>query len=273
METKKIEEIQKIEFEILKFIKSSCEKLNIHYYLAYGTLIGAIRHNGFIPWDDDIDIHMKREDYVVFLEYMKKNPHPYYKLISYETDENFTAPLPKVIDSRFELIQDYGFVEKVPLGPYVDIFILDGAGDTINEAKKTYNEAYSIYRKWMRAATQTFSNKKRMRSLLLGIKHIPEKIRGINYWLKKIDDFCTLKSVCSSKYIGALSAGTPNPLENIWKKEDFGEGKLVRFNSELFTIPVNYDVVLKSGYGDYMTLPKEKYRISHHKYTLKMKKR
>ena len=127
-----LEQMQKIEFDILKYIKDVCDRNGVIYYLAYGTLIGAVRHSGFIPWDDDIDIHMAREEYFRFVEILKMNPHPYYKLVSRDTDKAFTAPLPKVIDTRINLIQDYGFIEKVTLGPYVDIFILQVFPDLLN---------------------------------------------------------------------------------------------------------------------------------------------
>lgn len=123
-----IQDVQKLEFDILKYIKKVCDENKINYYLAYGTLIGAVRHHGFIPWDDDIDIMMPREDFIKFVESTNKDKHDYFKVVCRENNTNFTAPLPKVIDSRTKLTQHYGFIEKVDLGVYVDIFILDGAG-------------------------------------------------------------------------------------------------------------------------------------------------
>ena len=111
-----IEKVQELEFGILKYIKELCEKYSIRYYLAYGTLIGAVRHKGFIPWDDDIDIMMPRNDYKRLLSILEKDSHPYYKLISYETNDLFQVPLPKIVDTRTVLIQDSDIIEPVPLG-------------------------------------------------------------------------------------------------------------------------------------------------------------
>lgn len=81
--------VQELEFGILQFIKKVCDENQIRYYLAYGTLIGAVRHKGFIPWDDDIDIMMPRKDYKKLLAILNEQQHPYYKLISADTDKRF----------------------------------------------------------------------------------------------------------------------------------------------------------------------------------------
>lgn len=81
-----IDEAKQIELEILAFIDSFCKKNNIDYFINYGTLIGAIRHKGFIPWDDDIDISMTRENYERFIQLFKREQSKY-KILTLETDE------------------------------------------------------------------------------------------------------------------------------------------------------------------------------------------
>ena len=98
---------------MLKFLKSICQKYKLNYFLAYGTLIGATRHQDFIPWDDDVDVMVPREDYHKLIKAIEKESHPYYKIISYETNQDFTVPLPKLVDTRTKLVQKYDIVEKV----------------------------------------------------------------------------------------------------------------------------------------------------------------
>lgn len=264
-----IQEVQKLEFEILKYIKDVCDKNNINYYLAYGTLIGAVRHQGFIPWDDDIDIMMPREDFAKFSEVTSKEPHQYYRLVSRENNQNFTAPLPKVVDSRTKLIQNYGLIEKVELGIYVDIFIIDGAGDQEEAAKKHYDESFNLYKKWIRSDTMMFVPQyTKLLSFARWVKYIPEKIMGIYHWLDKIEEHNSSYSFYDKAYVGSLEAGTPHAERNVWPASYFGTDCMLEFNHVNFRVPKQYDAILRSEYGDYMKLPPIEKQNSHHKYQL-----
>lgn len=265
-------EMQAIELNILKFLKETCDKNHIIYYLAYGTLIGAVRHQGFIPWDDDIDVMMPREDYEKLVAIMSLNEHPYYKLISMDTFPEFTAPLPKIIDARTSLVQNYDYVERVPLGIYVDIFILDGVGGDLETARKFYQDAFSLYQKWRKADLKMFpTNHSKMYGLLRWIKNSPYKIKGIPYYLKKMKIHNSRYTFSESKYVSTLETGTDVPEKCIWEKERFGCGKNLEFNGEFFRVPNDYDIVLRSEYGDYMKLPPKEKRASNHIYTLEWK--
>ena len=99
MEKIKSNEIKQIELDILKYIKRQCEKYNLRYYLAYGTLLGAVRHKGFIPWDDDIDIHMPREDYGKFIELEHNNPDSKYRILSPKYNKDYYYSFAKMIDN------------------------------------------------------------------------------------------------------------------------------------------------------------------------------
>ena len=261
--------IQNCEFEMLKHVKKVCDAHGLRYYLAYGTLIGAVRHQGFIPWDDDTDIHMPRADYLKFVEILQKEPHPYYRLLARETTPKYTYLWPKLIDTRTKLTQFGDYIEPVPFGIFLDIFILDGAGNTQEEAEERYRKAYLLYREVKRAALKMFSPwEGKFKSLLRWIHHIPEKIMGIGYWMDKHAAFCAQKAFDDYEYVGAMGASTVNPTRNVWKREWFGDGTDVIFNGEIFRAPSNWDAVLRPEYGDYMQLPPEEARQSNHGYTL-----
>ena len=261
--------IQNLEFEILKYIRDICDSNSLRYYLAYGTLIGAVRHQGFIPWDDDMDIHMPRPDYMKFVEIVKANPHPYYKLISRETEPRFTLLLAKMIDTRTKLTQISPWKEKIQLGLYVDIFVLDGAGDSLEEAEKTYQEGYKCFQHWGNANTKMFyPGKGKFYSFRKWIRYSPERYYGVRRWMDRHFSLCVQKSFDACEYVSAMAAGTPQASRNIWKRESFGAGKNVIFNDEVFRAPEDWDAVLRPEYGGYMEPPPPYLQLAHHVYDL-----
>ncbi len=262
-----LKKTQEIELNILRFLKEVCDKNDLKYYLAFGTLIGATRHNGFIPWDDDIDVWMPKQDIKKLIEIMDKMAHPYYKVVSMYNYPEFTAPLPKIIDSRTKLVQNYGFIERVELGIYIDIFPLDGAGNTLDEAEKLYNEAHSLYKHWNHADTKMFvPDHNKFISLLRWVKHIPDKLYGIHNWLEKLDYYTDMHSYDKCDYVGVLTNMEDTPVGNVFHKNILGSDTFLPFEHEYFRVPEKYDELLTIQYGDYMKLPPEEKQVSHHKY-------
>ena len=271
MESKEIglQEMQKIELDILKYLKDICEKHRLNYFLFGGTLLGAVRHQGFIPWDDDVDVVMPREDYNRLVDVLRRKDHPYYRLVSIETCPKFTAPLSKIIDTRTKLIQHYGFVEKVELGVYIDIFILDGAADDYDIAIKRYHNSFQIYKRWMRADTKLFRpGQSKIYGILRLIRNLPYKIHGITYYLNKMTSYNGQYSFYNTDYVSVFNCGLENPYISVFKREVFDEGSQLQFEGEYFCVPKDYDTFLKASYGNYMELPPESKRKSHHKYTV-----
>lgn len=128
-----VEETQKVSLEILKTVAHICKTIGVRYCLIYGTLIGAVRHHGFIPWDDDLDIMMPRPDYERFLSYFKKHQSEYKHLELFNHDENANYPymITRISDSRYQINMDnekpYG------MGVFIDIYPYDGLGKTLPE--------------------------------------------------------------------------------------------------------------------------------------------
>ena len=268
--------IQHFEFEILKYIRDVCDRNGLRYYLAYGTLIGAVRHQGFIPWDDDIDIHMPREDYEKFVDLVTADPHPYYRLISGETEPKFTHILAKVIDSRTQLTQIARWRDGVQLGLYVDIFVLDGAGNSQDEAEEIYRKAFSLFYQWRRSVKTMFEPEERYPdanqfvNFLRWLYHTPQRLLGHGYWRRKHVAYCLERHYDECEWVGAMAAGTGRASRNVWKREWFGDGTDVSFQGETFRAPANWDAVLRPEYGDYMELPPAEKRHSKHPFILEI---
>ena len=263
--------IQNGEFEILKYIRDICDQNGLLYFLAYGTLIGAVRHQDFVPWDDDMDIHMPREDYLKLVDFIKKNPHPYFRLISPETSPTFKRTTAKMIDSRTRLMRISRWAENVPLGIYVDIFLLDGAGNTREEAEAAYDVAYSIYLRLRKAGKKMFYKQENgFVSFARWIYHIPERFRGSRYWINEHISYCRQKSYYDYEFVAAMGACTRRASRNVWKRESFGDGTDVLFRGEVFRAPSDWDAVLRPEYGNYMVPPPPEKQKSHHKYTLEI---
>lgn len=122
-----VEDAKQIELEILNYIDTLCKKHNINYIINYGTLIGAVRHEGFIPWDDDIDLSMPREDYQRFINIFQKEKSKY-KLLSLETDKNYFNNFIKITDSTTKII-DTRNTKTYESGIFIDIFPIDRFDD------------------------------------------------------------------------------------------------------------------------------------------------
>lgn len=265
-------QIQELEFGILKYIKDVCEKHGIQYYLAYGTLIGAVRHQGFIPWDDDIDIMMPRPEYIKLLEVMRQDPHPFYKMVSVDTNDLFQVPLPKIVDTRTLLIQDYDIIEPVPLGVYVDIFLMDGAGNTYENALQYYDQSFKLYCDWKKSRLKLFpSNMSKIKGALRWVKNLPYILKGSQFFMDRLTKHNSFYSYQDSQFIATFETGTRDACKCVWDREVFTPGTRLEFNGELFQVPQNYQEVLTVEYGDYMILPSEDKRVSHHFYNLKWK--
>ena len=123
-----ISEIQQMELGIMEYIHEVCQKIGVKYFLSYGSLIGAVRHNGFIPWDDDMDICMLRDDYEKLQDYLIAHPDKRYELMSYKNNVNYVYPFMKVQDNHTYLVEEDVRIDS-DMGIYVDIFPVDGYED------------------------------------------------------------------------------------------------------------------------------------------------
>lgn len=243
-------EIKKIELDILIYIDEICRKNHLKYYIGYGTLIGAIRHKGFIPWDDDIDIIMPRPDYIKIMKIMQKE-NGRYKFISIENSKNdYNYPFAKVIDSNTKMVEEWR-PNKEELGIYVDVFPLDGLGNSISEAQNSAKKYLKNRDRILYLETVRKDGIKGRFLNLIGRKNINRYILMI---AKRYNAYKT-------QYVGSMMAWDER---EVVERKVYGKGVEVEFENHKFFAPDNYDFILKKWYGDYMMLPSEKDRKPHH---------
>jgi len=249
-------DLQKKELEILKEFIRVCDKLKLNYYMAGGSLIGVIRHKGFIPWDDDIDVCMLRKDYEEFLKkaqpLLKKN----YFLQTYETEPGYTGNFAKIRDSKTTFIESSVKKHKINHGIYIDIFPLDNRYK-YNKIKLKLLDC-QIYKTYTLDFKKTFKYRIKLliSNMIYGRKTTSEICRLKDRIFTKKNNIKMDKCIC---YSGAW--GIEKETHYI---SDFEDTIKKQFEDVIVTIPKGYDRVLKDTYGDYMQLPPIEKRKPHH---------
>lgn len=259
MKPMSFEKTKQVELEILTNVAEFCDKHEIQYFLAYGTLIGAVRHKGFIPWDDDIDIWMPRADYYRFLEiYNKENLDSKYKAIS-PYDKISRHSFVKVIDTRTAKIESGIDYSNGYLGVDVDVFPLDGQPDNDKDFSKWYNKLQKYYKIYTYLILDKQGSLKKKIALFFIRFFSGEKKRVLIKTAKLHKKY----PYETSLYVGAVES-CYNFINNHYKKEWFSDFIMADFENLKFKIPVGYDEILTQMYGDYMQLPPIEKQVTHH---------
>lgn len=258
-----LHDLKRIAFNILVDFDRVCRINNITYSLAYGTLLGAIRHKGFIPWDDDIDIIMPRADYEKFIS-VRNELKEQYKFISVETAGHFTAPLAKIYDNT-TLLQETHHNDRVDLGVYIDIMVFDYIPESHLAQKIIEKRAYISRKIWGFA---TYSPKTKLylervaRRLALKANLGRRASLSMNSFAKKLKQSSNMCNLQYSVY-GFQKDTFPASLVFDVVSTEFEGGNFLAFR--------NYDYFLKQWYGNYMELPPKEKQVTHHTYVVHYK--
>ena len=257
--------IKKMEIEILDEIVSFCEQHDLKYILAYGTLLGAVRHKGFIPWDDDIDILMPRDDYQKFIKLYKNNQD--YTLLECTRDDSYLYAFAKLYNAH-TFMEEYDIDVRCDLGLYVDIFPYDGIEGTPQNSSKFLKHCETLEKKRLYAM---LSKDKFMHSNpLLNIgrstywKYLHNK--GASYFAKKLNELSQTYTLKNTTWAGCLC--TRKSEEQMLPIDVFTETTKMLFEGKEYCVPVNYDLMLKTQYGDYMKFPPVEERVYKHNFKL-----
>ena len=253
---------QKILLEMLRFFHRGCEENGLTSYALGGTLLGAARHSGFIPWDDDVDVGMPRSEYDRLRELAPSLPGEKYRFEFPDSpDPRFCYPFAKMYDTGTTLIENVR--PRLVRGIYIDIFPLDGLCDTDEEKESAYRPVDHL---------KTMLDLKRIRlrksrSLknnlaLIAARMLPPYYHGAKRIALKIDSLCRKNAFESKKYVGNL-VGAWRARELV-PREYFGKPVPLDFENIKINCPADTDGYLTAIYGDWRTPPPPEKQITHH---------
>lgn len=247
-----IKELWAVQLDLLNEFDRVCKKYNLKYILDYGTLLGAIRHKGFIPWDDDLDVSMLREDYDVLMRVGPKEfKYPYF-LQNHETESGYDGSVVKLrrSDTTFLMTENTNHRTTYNQGIFIDIFVFDNISSNDKHFVKSINmESYAAFLH-MYVLSHRPSIKDGLKLPFRTMRFLYYKIRygSAKDELKKLDMICRQFNDLECDYVANIMfmssrARHRRCFENIIK---------VRFENMMLPVPESYDEVLKDCYGDYM---------------------
>ncbi|WP_302306828.1 LicD family protein [Megamonas funiformis] len=252
-------EIQKEELKILLEFDDFCKKNKLNYYLSGGTLLGAIRHKGFIPWDDDIDVCMPRPDYMRFLEIFPESYKDKYFLRCPEKN-NFPLPFIKLMNKDIK-IKSLSISKDMESNLWIDILPIDGLPEDINEVKKIYKKRY-IYGTLLLLKFSKVGNFKLKRRIQRYIGKLIARLCSDKFFRNKINKLVDIKNYDQYRYVGAVTWGMYGIGERMLKSE-LKKTVYVDFEGHKFPTFSCWKSYLTGIYGDYMKLPPEDERKTH----------
>lgn len=250
--------------DILKWFHSFCVKNKLRYYALGGTMLGAARHQGFIPWDDDIDVGMPRDDYNRFLLLCKDKKFGNLIVESIDTPEkDYLYGYSKIYDTGTTLIEKNRV--NIKRGIYIDLFPLDGAGSTEKEAQKLFAPIYKRYQLVVARTCAVLPRRKWYKNLFILIARlIPTYIFNNKKVIQDIDKLCQSRDYNDSKLVANFLGNWG--YKEIVPRKVMGTPRLYRFEDIEIYGAENADEYLTRLYGNWRELPPENKRCSHHDY-------
>ena len=249
------EEIKEVELGVMDYIHNLCQKENINYSLAYGTLLGAVRHKGYIPWDDDVDISLKRDEYDKLYQAVLRDNDPIYKVASWENDTRYPYPFYRVYDAR--TVYENNYIENdIDLGICVDVFPFDYYADVNKEMVKldTYRRlsVYTLY--------GIHSKNAGLKNIIRYLLVLVFRLTRVKTWNKKMN----LLSMQAND-----SDSIDYLMENKRTSTKFEKTLLDKvmdspFEDRTYKIPEAFHQILSAIYGDdFMEIPPVEKRVKH----------
>ena len=263
-----LSEIQQASLKVLVEIDSICKSMNFAYTITYGTLIGAIRHKGFIPWDDDVDIIMPRKDHDAFRQYLKTTYKGDLVWCDRTTIKNYPYCIPRVSDMKYKYTTSLKGQKEFDMGVFVDVYPLDNYCDTKRAALKLGRKVWlknRLFDMYLNPNKTVGLHKKIFRN---SISIVLRLVHGSDWHLHIDEEIRTLINKYtndSNQIVGVISQ---TEWRELMKREWFTSYMDMEFEGKTFMVCKGYQELLTSIYGDYMQLPPEENRVPTHDYTM-----
>lgn len=258
-----VDEIKQVELQLLLDFDHLCKKNNLYYTLCGGTLLGAIRHKGFIPWDDDIDVLMPRPDFdrLINNDHIDYSCIPDYAKVVHWKDGSMNYPFMKLVDTRTRMDAKYFNAEMNINNIWIDIFPIDGNPDNPKELRRVYRKSLFLRKLLTLQLAQKGEGKSRFKRIVKPVFIRICSLIPTHFLCEKIDNLGRKYDFNSVKNIGGIVWGY-GPQERI-RKSGYMKPVKVEFEGYTFNAPSNYDEYLTNLYHDYMQLPPEDKRVTH----------
>lgn len=271
-----IDELKSVELDILKNVADFCDKNNIRYYLGGGTLLGAVRHKGFIPWDDDIDILMPRPDYMRFIK-MFNGAYPFYVVKAIENDIMYWRTFAKVFDLRTYLQEDAIRIDKKDNSAFIDIFPVDGL------PKKKWRQ-WLLFKEqeflnflyhgsaWNYTRSYKYDDSQKKYSKIKGKIRTVLKFFAITFLyplptrklIRIINKNAMRNDYADAEEVAAIVDCHYGGSKECMPKDLFEIQEPVMFENQQFWMSGAWQLYLHNLYDDYMKLPPKEKQITHH---------
>ena len=249
---------------ILNVIHNFCQKHNLRYYAAEGTLLGAIRHDGFIPWDDDIDLAMPREDYEKLIHLWGKNSYSGCVMFSRETYSDYYLPFIKIVQNQnIKYKTPSRIAPEFFQGLSIDIFPLDASPAYNTKQEKRRLRKIRVIRDMMLYKVGSLKGRTRKFNCLIR----GASFRSMSSLQDQVKKLCTAYQGQDVSYLSNYCSAYP-PIREIFPREWWGESHETKFDDTVVMVPQQSNWILNTIYGAYMELPPEAQQICKHRYTL-----
>ena len=255
-----VEELKKVQIQILDVVNDYCKNNNVNYWIDSGTLLGAVRHKGYIPWDDDIDLGMLRKDYEIFVDKFNKS-NSRYKCCTMDNTMNFPFSFAKVMDTETVLYEP-NKKEGIKLNINIDIFVYDNAPENPEKLKEMYDNRDKNINWYRRRILPKWASGSRTKKIIRYIFCLLLKIIPRQFFVDKINNNIKQYDEIETGYVGNFTADS----RILCSKEVFDSFIDMEFEGKKYKAPIGYDKWLKSFYGDYMKLPPLEKRVSRHNF-------
>lgn len=268
-----LSQMREIQLDMLQTFADFCDKNGLRYYLSGGTLLGAVRHKGYIPWDDDIDVNMPRPD-CRKLQKLSGGKLGKYIIKAPSTDTVVKCEYWRMYDMDTVIENTMGGSSKIPIYHpiFMDIFPIEGLPESKFKTKLHYFKI-KVIRKMKRVAGLEHPAGKSIYAHIFHAVMTPfAKAVGYARWQKLMQKQALKYKFNDCKYVGVVTAWVHAEEEKMLKK-DYVPQVDVQFENRTFHAPANYDYYLTSLYGDYMKLPPKEKQVSHHDFNAYWRKK